>query len=276
MIENRRGPKSIFDHLKKAYSEFQNKKLNRPFVVVSYAQSIDGCLAKERGMPYLISGNKSKLQTHQIRGFCDGILVGIGTVISDNPKLTTRYKQGSDPIPVLLDSELKCPPNASLFENPNKPILAALEGADSKKNTDLREKGAKILTFSRSPDKVNSNIPLKDLLSRLYIEHSISTIMVEGGARVISDFFEHKICDYIIITIAPIFIGTSKSAKLSLTNYLNIPKIKEVQSKHLDNDIVLWGKPEFLEDENLNTSISIRELSNCIQQDTCSSREMAK
>ena len=80
-----------------------------PFVTLTFAQSIDGSIALRRGEPLLLSGAESMKMSHELRALHDGILVGIGTVIADNPSLTTRLVKGSNPRTVILDSQLRTP-----------------------------------------------------------------------------------------------------------------------------------------------------------------------
>src|SRR5512133_2370683 len=87
----------------------------RPLVTLSYAQSLDGSLAAQRGTPLALSGPQSMELTHRLRAAQDAILVGIGTVLSDNPRLTVRLVEGSQPQPVILDSHLRFPLNANLL-----------------------------------------------------------------------------------------------------------------------------------------------------------------
>ena len=99
----------------------------RPLVTLSYAQSLDGSIARERGKPLALSGPESMRLTHQLRAAHDAILVGIGTVLADDPQLTVRLVEGKSPIPVILDSRLAISPTARLFQNPKKPILVCFD-----------------------------------------------------------------------------------------------------------------------------------------------------
>ena len=89
----------------------------RPFTTLSYAQSLDGSLALHAGEPYLISGRGSLKLTHMLRAEHDAILVGIGTILADNPQLNVRLTAGADPQTIILDSQLRTPPESKVFEN---------------------------------------------------------------------------------------------------------------------------------------------------------------
>ncbi len=92
----------------------------RPLVTLSYAQDLDGSIAKRRGEPTSISGPESLEFTHRLRAAHDAILVGIGTVISDDPQLNVRFAKGNDPQIVVLDSQLRLPLQSKLLENSKK------------------------------------------------------------------------------------------------------------------------------------------------------------
>ena len=101
----------------------------RPVVTLSYAQSLDGSIAARRGFPLQISGTESAQLTHQLRAVHDAILVGIGTVLADDPHLTVRHAQGKDPQPVVLDSQLRFPLGAKLLRE-RSPWIATTSRAD--------------------------------------------------------------------------------------------------------------------------------------------------
>ena len=86
-----------------------NSVLGSPIVTLAYAQTLNGMIAKKRGEPLVLSCEESMVMTHQLRAEHDVILVGIGTVLADDPRLTVRLVEGEDPQPVVLDSHLRCP-----------------------------------------------------------------------------------------------------------------------------------------------------------------------
>src|SRR4029079_19395558 len=90
-------------------------RTDRPFVTLAYAQSVAGSIALEPGRPFALSGPESMRLTHALRAAHDGILIGIGTLLSDDPRLTVRLVQGKSPQPVVVDSQLRTPLQARLF-----------------------------------------------------------------------------------------------------------------------------------------------------------------
>ncbi|GAB5369855.1 hypothetical protein AAMO2058_001442400 [Amorphochlora amoebiformis] len=165
----------------------------RPFVTLTYAQSLDACIARERGKPLLLSGKDSMLITHKIRACHEAILVGVGTVIADNPSLTTRLVQGASPRPIVLDSTLRTPLTSKILNRPPKeaPILVCsrdrLDNSVELKHRAqaLEKKGALIL---RCECCSNGRINIRKMLRSIRSVLGIRSIMVEGGAQVIRGF----------------------------------------------------------------------------------------
>jgi 3,4-dihydroxy 2-butanone 4-phosphate synthase/GTP cyclohydrolase II len=188
---------------------------NHTLVTLSYAQSLDGSIAREQGKPLALSGPESMRLTHQLRAAHDAILVGIGTVLADDPQLTVRLVEGESPIPVILDSRLEISPTARLFQNPKKPILACLESkADSLKARDLLRKGASLLSIKADDD---GHLSLPHLLKELS-QRGIKPVMVEGGAKVIGAFIRQNLVDRVMLTITPVYVGGLKALEHPLSD----------------------------------------------------------
>lgn len=214
----------------------------RPVIVISYAQSLDGCLTRRQGTPYPLSGDASMRVTHGIRSQCDGLLAGIGTVLADDPRLTTRMGFSGDPLPIILDSRLRFPLKARLLTNPQKPLIATLAGSAQDAEDELRQAGAEIWSFV--PD-AHGRIPLSELLSKLSRERQLNAIMVEGGAKVIAAFLDAGLCDYMVVTIAPIFLANRNAVSLALSGTETMPCLAELNHAKLGKDLVIWGAPTF-------------------------------
>ena len=110
-------------------AELARQNTGRPFVTLTYAQSLDGSIARVPGKRLQLSGPEAQAMTHRLRAVNDAILVGIGTVLADNPRLTVRLAEGSDPQPVILDSKLRFPLDANL---PTEPERVALDYHDTR------------------------------------------------------------------------------------------------------------------------------------------------
>ena len=216
----------------------------RPFVTLSYAQSLDGCLSAHQGTPFPISGPASLTMTHALRATHSAILVGIETVLADDPALTVRLVPGDSPRPVILDSQLRTPPDARLLRGRGGVWIATTpQGAQASHRQRLEQAGARILTLPADEDE---RVDLAALLTCLGAE-GIRSLMVEGGARVLTSFLENGLADYAVITIAPVFLGgyqLIQSARAEDEFRAVRPRLQNVQQVQLTTDTVLWGEFE--------------------------------
>ncbi len=208
---------------------------NRPWVTLSYAQSVDGAIARVRGHPTALSGPESLRMTHALRAVHDGILVGIGTVLSDDPQLTVRLVEGPHPQPIVLDSRLRFPPKARLFRHPRKVWLASTSEADGERRALLESLGATVLTVAQDNE---GQVHLGSLL-RILHRRGIRTLMVEGGAQVITAFLQQDLVDAVVLTICPRYLGGVRVPE----GHLEVPRaFSEVTYRILGEDVVLWGR----------------------------------
>jgi len=219
----------------------------RPFVTLSFAQSLDGSIAAEPGAPTRISSPASMRLTHALRAAHDAILVGIGTVLADDPALTVRLVEGPQPQPVILDSSLRLPASARVLHHPRRPWLAAA-GADPAQRVALEALGASVLELPPSAGQVDLHALLRTLRGR-----GIGSIMVEGGAGVISAFLRLQLVDALVLTIAPRFIGglqavgrpSGASLRAARDQSTPLPRLKHPAYTPLDGDLLVWGLPEW-------------------------------
>jgi len=235
----------------------------RPFVTLAYAQSLDGSIAAESGKPLRISGSESIELTHALRAAHDGILVGINTVLSDNPQLTVRHVDGEHPRPIVLDTTLRCPNTARLLtQGGPTPIIATSREADEDKQDALESAGATVL---RLDCDARGGICLDALLPALH-ERGIQSLMVEGGGEVIRTFLQNRAVDYLVITIAPMLVGGVQALgglassprepsfgdgqPADLPDEPRFPTIENIQYQWIGKDLVLEGAPHWPEHES--------------------------
>ena len=218
----------------------------RPFVTLTYAQSLDGSIASGDGSPVAISGAEALAFTHRLRAVHDAILVGIGTVLSDDPRLNVRHSEGNHPRPVVLDTDLRLPPDARILScDGPMPLIAANESASAERQAVLESKGASVLRLDCTED----GVCLDSLMTALG-QRGLKSIMVEGGTTIISNFLRRRFVHHLIVTVAPSFIG-GKSVLPNLHDEENkdaaFPELENIQYQWLGNDLILEGDPVWTE-----------------------------
>jgi 3,4-dihydroxy 2-butanone 4-phosphate synthase/GTP cyclohydrolase II len=216
------------------------RRTGRPFVTLSYAQSLDGSIADRPGRPLALSGPAAMAMTHGLRASHEAILVGIGTVLADNPRLNVRLVEGPDPQPVVVDSRLRFPLCQSL-KNGRSPLIATNAGADPERQLALEASGARVL---RLPGN-NGWVDLADLLKHLG-SMGINSLMVEGGAQIITSFLASRLVDQVVLTIAPLLVGGLRVVDhLSRSSRRRFPRLKRLSYQQLGDDLVLRGEPDW-------------------------------
>jgi 3,4-dihydroxy 2-butanone 4-phosphate synthase/GTP cyclohydrolase II len=234
----------------------------RPLVTLSYAQSLDGSISLRRGVSTELSGPQAMRLTHCLRAAHAAILVGIGTVLSDDPRLTVRLVQGRNPQPVVLDGQLRFPLQAKLLDGEPRPWIATRQQpldpeSHQQKIAALEGLGARIFAL---PSDENGNLSLPALLATL-ADIDIDSLMVEGGARVITNFLSNHLVDQFVITIAPVFLGGLPAIQRSMCNsdpsplnpsrmqteYLQdkptgFPTPQDIGYDQLGDDLIVWGR----------------------------------
>jgi diaminohydroxyphosphoribosylaminopyrimidine deaminase/5-amino-6-(5-phosphoribosylamino)uracil reductase len=175
---------------------------SRPFVTIKIAQTLDGRIAAASGDSKWISSLPSRRLAHRERSLHDAVLVGIGTVIQDDPELTVRLVRGRNPVRIVVDSKLRIPLESKILKEQEKAatIIACSRGHDVEKFKQLREMGIDLIVAG------SDRIDLKKLLAVL-AKRNISSVLVEGGAGIYTSFLKGKLADRILVAIAPVITG---------------------------------------------------------------------
>ena len=184
--------------------------MDRPTVTVSYAQTLDGRLASVSGSSRWISSPESLRFTHALRAKHDAIMVGVGTVCKDDPRLTVRLVTGEDPLRVVVDSALRTPLTAAVLANgaAKGTVLAVTRRAPADRCDEARSLGATVLSL---PEDTEGRVDLSALLVELRA-WDVSSVMVEGGAALITSFFCDRLVDRLAVCIAPKILGSGIEA----------------------------------------------------------------
>jgi len=201
--------------LNRAYFKYYEKK--SPFITLKWAQSLDGKIATSEGDSKWISSQRALRFAHKLRAIHQAVVVGIGTVLKDDPQLTVRLVRGRNPLRVILDSHLRIPLDSKVLNVREAPLLiATTQKADPGKMALLQQKGIEVLKLGKE------RVDLRELLNVLY-ERKIQSVLVEGGREVLTSFLREGLCDRLTVVISPKLIGEG----LSPLGDLGIKKIEE-------------------------------------------------
>lgn len=210
-------------------------KFNRPYVILKWAMSIDGKIATHTGDAKWISNPAALKFAHHLRGKVGAIVVGINTVIKDNPLLTVRgMKISNKPVRIVLDRTLRIPLRSKILNKDAKTIIACDSKADLNKAKILMEKGIEVWQVKNLPQ----------LLQKL-TNRGISKVLVEGGGQIHAAFIEQKLADKVLAVISPIVIGGEKAitpvAGLGIDKLKNALHLHNIKFKQLDDNVLMEG-----------------------------------
>lgn len=222
-------------------------RTKRPWVMLKSALSLDGKIATRTGDSQWITGSKARYYAHQLRNRVDAILVGAGTVLADNPRLTVRLKSRgmTSPARIVVDGRHVIPISARVFDNANKErvIYATLNNIPIKRKNKLKKMGVEVLLIKQKRGQVH----LPQLMDKLG-EMEITSIMVEGGSEINGNFFKEKLIDKLVYFIAPIIIGGKDAlgpvGGKGIGKLADALRIKDVKVSQVGNDLIIEGNTE--------------------------------
>ena len=189
--------------LNEAYIKHRTTGL--PFVTLKWAQSLDGRIATVCGDSKWITSLPSRKLSHWLRATHDAILVGARTVITDDPELTVRHVKGRNPLRVVLDSHLRIPTDARLLNGLDKArtLVAVTGAADQARIPALKEKGVEIIEVPENESGLADIYHVLEMLGK----QGVTSVLVEGGASVLTAFLGSGLVDKFYVFVAPRIIG---------------------------------------------------------------------
>lgn len=211
-----------------------NMVSKKPFITLKLGMSLDGKIATEQGESQWITNSDARAYGHRLRAEHQGIMVGINTILRDNPALTTHGIGTHEPLRIILDRTLRTPINAQVFKTSHALIVTTVKAPQKKKKI-LIQKGIKILTL---PEKTT----MHGIFDALFQE-GIMSILVEGGATVAGGLIRENLVDELYFFYAPLIIGGEKTAgiggpgiqKLATAPQFTIKKIQKIGDNFLVN-----------------------------------------
>ncbi|MFH1560282.1 MAG: bifunctional diaminohydroxyphosphoribosylaminopyrimidine deaminase/5-amino-6-(5-phosphoribosylamino)uracil reductase RibD [Chloroflexota bacterium] len=224
-----------------AYIKFVTVGL--PFVVAKFAMSLDGKIAAASGDSKWITSEEARCYARELRQRIDAIAVGIGTVLSDDPKLTSRDERGNprerQPLRIVVDSSARLPLAAQLLQEPG-PLLVATAHAPKDRTEALCAAGAQVLTLAAEDDSVDLHALLKVLGER-----EITSLMVEGGGTLLGSFFDLGLVDKVVAFISPVILGGRDSpspvAGTGVTAMADSIRLKRTRVDMIGQNVVITG-----------------------------------
>ncbi len=224
-----------------AHAKFINT--GRPFVTVKFAMSLDGKIATRSGDSRWITGQEARRYVHQLRAASDGILVGVNTVLSDDPRLTARDDGEAalvrQPLRVVVDSHGRTPVAARLFKQPGKTLLVTAREVVEK---ELRWPGVEVeVEYLPAEDGSVDLAALVKLLGR----RGLASLLVEGGGTITGSLFDRRLVDKVVAFIAPLIIGgkgaPSPVEGLGIERVAQALRLARVRVEHFGQDTAIIG-----------------------------------
>lgn len=212
-----------------------------PFITVKVAQSLDGKIATSTGDSKWITSDKSRAYAHRMRKDYDAIMVGVNTILRDNPVLEPWFSK-KQPVKIIVDSRLSTPEGANIFSHKTPVIIATLSsrvGQETENRKKLGEK-AQILEIKENKGQIN----LGDMLRKL-ARRQITNILVEGGGTLIGSLFDEGLVDKVLFFISPKIIGGKDSIASVMGKGINriekAVKLRDVKLKKIGEDFLIEG-----------------------------------
>ena len=222
----------------------KNQTQKKPFVTLKVAETLDGKIALPDGRSKYITSAKSLKLVHKLRAENDAILIGINTVLVDDPSLDIRFgikpKKKSRYV-VVLDSQLRTPLTSKFFQKNQQVIIVTSEkNKDSKKYASLKEKAIGFITM---PEE--GNLDLTQIVTTLYRDFGITSILIEGGKKVFTDAVTKGVVDKAYFFIAPkLILGEDSISAFGGKSVANLEEailLKKTKVKYLNPDILITG-----------------------------------
>jgi len=229
------------DAANEMWFKFITRKL--PWVVLKAAVTLDGKLATASGDSRWVSGPRSREMAHALRDELDAVLVGIGTALADDPRLTARGRGQRDPVRVVVDSAARLPPDARVLRQRSQAptLVACTLRADPRRVKALQRAGAEIVRCQSRDGRVD----LKDLLERL-AGRGLTSVLVEGGAAIHGSFLTGRLWDELYLFIAPKVAGGNAPSWAGFPGARRMGEVlgaRIVDSGPVGDDLLVTARP---------------------------------
>jgi diaminohydroxyphosphoribosylaminopyrimidine deaminase/5-amino-6-(5-phosphoribosylamino)uracil reductase len=229
--------------LNEVYNKYIRSKT--PFITAKIATSLDGKIATRSQQSKWITSRQTRKYVHLLRGEHEAIMVGINTVLNDDPRLTIRHPLWREKqiLRIIIDSKLRFPLGAKILDTQEKGkiLIFTCQINTSRKAEALKKRGVEIISLPKSPE---GRVDLSKALAWLG-QKEISSVMVEGGSRLFTSFLEQKLIDKIFITLSPKLIGGTKAASFfegeGIASINETLQVKSMKCRQMGEDFILEG-----------------------------------
>ena len=216
----------------------------RPFITAKFAMSLDGKIATRKGDSKWITGDKARWNVHKMRARTDAVMVGIGTALADDPRLTARDERGNplarQPLRVVVDARGRLPRTARLLSEPGETMIAVGSGVTG---SQMGEHGEGV-EYRHFP-LLDEHIDLQGLIEFLAKERDVTSIMVEGGGTLLGSLFDLGLVDKVVAFIAPTVIGGASAPSpvggTGVEMMVDALELERVRWKRLGRDMLITG-----------------------------------
>ena len=229
------------ERLIQSFSKFIRSK--RPFVTAKIAVSLDGRAAAADGSSQWITGPTARRDSHRMRAGADAVLVGIGTVLHDDPQLTVRLRgyRGRQPFRIVLDSSCRTPADAKVLGDEAPTLIVTTDKATQEAEDGLRGKGAEVLRVPTRDGRVDLAAVLETLGRR-----GVTDVLIEGGPTVIGDVVERGLADRYVFYVAPKLLGSGGPGAVAALVAPTISDARELRVesvRHIGADLRIEAYP---------------------------------
>ena len=221
----------------------RHRRTGRPLMTVKLAMSLDGRIATRTGDSRWISGEQSRGIVHRLRDRCDVVMVGAGTVLADDPSLTTRdVPGGRDALRVIADSRARTPASARVIHQESDAgcLIACTDAAPPERVQALRDAGAEVVVLPERAGRVDLGALMDELGAR-----GALNVLIEGGGGLVAGALEAGVVDRMLLFYAPLIIGGEDAvagvAGAGVARVADAPKLRDVTTRRVGDDLLVEG-----------------------------------
>ena len=208
-----------------------------PFVTLKVAQTLDGKIATTEGISRYITSFESRRSVHRLRSGVDAVVVGIGTVLQDDPQLTVRHIKGKSPLRIVLDSKGRTPPGANILSSDGKSIIMTTSQASPVWKEEMEKRGARVWEVPATGDGV---IDLREA-AKLLGAKGITSLLIEGGREVFTSALREGIVDKVLIFLSPKIMGEGRGGfgDLGVRELSSLYRLYNMKVRKIGEDLLI-------------------------------------